>query len=192
MSEFFDKNRRVLIGAATFAVLGQSGTEDMIAVADYGANGQLAFPAGTDRWIAVGSGLGGNYAVEPFDPAQPGPISVVQMEPSAYDYFLKTGRYADGTMFLLTFYATQKQPNPALQGFVQADVVGREIHVIDKQRFAQEGSGFFVFSNGTGTPAAPMPVGSACVECHSEHGAFDGTFVQFYPSLRGRQRAAGK
>jgi Cytochrome P460 len=162
-----------------------------LSVARYDAQGRLEFPAGTDRWIGVGAGLGGNYADVPFDAANPGSIGVVQMEPTAYDYFLRNGRYADGTMFLLTFYATQKKPDPALQGFVQGDVMGREIHVLDKSRFPQEGSGFFVFSQGT-APAAPMPIGSVCVQCHSEHGAFDGTFVQFYPVLRGRLGSAPK
>lgn len=174
--------------AAALTVWGQVGTRAETTIAHYDANGRLTFPPDTDLWVAVGSGLGGNYADEPFDPANPGSISVVQMEPGAYEYFLKNGRYADGTMFLLTFYATQTKPNPALRGFVQGDVVGREIHVIDKMRFAREGSGFFLFSTGTDTPVSPMPVGSDCIECHTEHGAFDGTFVQFYPALRGRQR----
>lgn len=178
-----------VVGAA-LTVFGQSAAPAKLDVARYDGEGRLAFPAGTDRWIAVGTGLGGNYADVPFDPANPGSIGVVQMEPSAYDYFLKNGRYADGTMFLLTFYATQEKPDPALQGFVQGDVVGREVHVLDTARFAEEGSGFFVFSEGTGTPAAPEPVGSMCVQCHSEHGAFEGTFVQFYPALRGRVRGA--
>lgn len=176
-----------VVGAA-FAAFGQSATPAKLDIARYDGEGRLAFPADTDRWIAVGTGLGGNYADVPFDPANPGSIGVVQMEPSAYDYFLENGRYADGTMFLLTFYATQKKPDPALQGFVQGDVVGREIHVLDKTRFAAEGSGFFVFSEGTDAAVAPMPVGSVCVQCHSAEGAFEGTFVQFYPALRGRTR----
>ena len=29
-----------------------------------------------------------------------------------------------------------------------------------------------------------MPPGNGCVSCHNKHGAFDGTFAQFYPTLR--------
>jgi hypothetical protein len=29
-----------------------------------------------------------------------------------------------------------------------------------------------------------VPPGNACVRCHVDHGAFDGTFAQFYPTLR--------
>jgi hypothetical protein len=167
----------------------QSGARGKLAEARYDPMGRLPFPADTDRWINVGTGLGGNYADEPFDPANPGSFGVTQMEPSAYDYFLEHGEYADGTMFLLTFYATQKKPEPALQGFVQGEIVGREIHVIDRSRFKEEGSGFFVYPGGVvDTPVASMPLGSPCIVCHSEHGVYDATFVQFYPALRGKQR----
>ena len=30
----------------------------------------------------------------------------------------------------------------------------------------------------------PLPAGNDCVRCHVEHGAFEGTFAQFYPTLR--------
>ncbi len=166
------------------AALGQDRAPDSLDAARYDASGKLAFPAFTDHWIAVGSDIGGNYAAGAFDPANPGTIGVVQMEPGAYDYFLKNRRYADGTMFLLTFYAVQRDPDPALKGFVQGDVVGREVHVLDARRYAAEGRAFFVFGTDTAPPVAAQPLGSACVACHMQHGAFAGTFVQFYPPLR--------
>jgi hypothetical protein len=158
-------------------------------VAKYGDDGRLELPGGIDRWIALGSGVGGNYSETAFDPQNPGPITVVQMEPSAYDYFQRTGRYADGTLLLLSFYRPQAKPDPALQGFVQGDLAQREIHVIDRGRFAAEGRAFFVFPPEA-TQAAAMPVGSVCVECHTAHGAFDGTFAQFYPPIRASMPAA--
>ena len=30
---------------------------------------------------------------------------------------------------------------------------------------------------------SPVPPGNACVRCHVDHGAFDGTFAQFYPTF---------
>jgi Cytochrome P460 len=182
----------VVSALSTLAAFGQDGDRGRLDVARYEADGKLSFPAGTDRWIAAGSDIGGTYADRPFDPARPGAIGVVQMEPTAYDYFLKNGRYADGTMFLLTFYAVQQNPQPALQGFVQGAVTGREIHVIDQRRFTKEGSGFFVFSQGTEQPVAPMSLGSVCVQCHAREGAFEGTFVQFYPPLRGHTAGSEK
>jgi hypothetical protein len=154
-----------------------------LSVAEYSDDGELRFPGDADRWIVLGAGLGGEYAELPFDPANPGTFGVVQMEPGAYDYFLENGRYADGTMLLLSFYAVQRAPEPALQGFVQGDLVQREIHVIDRQRFPDEDRAFFVYSPDAASAPA-LPVGSACVECHNEHGAYDATFTQFYPAIR--------
>lgn len=153
--------------------------------AQFTADGGLHFPAAADRWIAVGSSIGGEYSEEPFDPANPGVIGVVQMEPAAYDYFLENGKYADGTMFLLSFYEPQEKPDPALPGFVQGELRQREIHMIDAQRFPEEGQGFFMFPPDVSLASEPMPLGSPCVVCHEEHGDFDATFTQFYPQLRG-------
>lgn len=151
-------------------------------VARYDASGQLLYPTDTVAWIHVGSVLGGQYSEEPFDPAQPGDIGVVQMEPSAYAHFREHGSYADGTMFLLTFYDSEAKSQPQLQGFVQGEMRLREIHVIDKVRFA-EGRAFFQFQGKEVMEAAKIPDGSPCTSCHEAEGALDGTFTQFYPTL---------
>jgi Cytochrome P460 len=153
-------------------------------VASYAANGELTFPADADTWVVLGTSLGSDYAEGAFDPQNPGTIGVVQIEPSAYGRVLETGAYPDGTMLLLTFYRAEAQSEPQLQGFVQGPMRGREIHVIDKQRFPAEGRAFFVYTRTDTKSAAPSPAGSECVRCHSEHGRFDATFVQFYPPFR--------
>lgn len=169
-----------IVASLPFVALSQSGAR--LDVAAYTADGLLEFPAGTERWILLGTGLGGDYGGGAFDPANPGTISVVKMEPGAYDYFLQNGRYADGSMFLLSFFATQDKPEPTLRGFAQGEARVSEIHVIDRRRFSAEGRGFFVFDSNE--PAAALPVGSECVVCHTEHGDYDGTFTQFYPTIR--------
>ena len=174
--------RRPFHVVASLPFVAASQTGQSLDVASYTAEGRLEFPDGTDRWILLGTGLGGDYNEEAFDPADPGTISVVKMEPQAYDYFLENGRYADGSMFLLSFFATQEKPEPQLRGFVQGEAEVSEIHVVDRRRFAEEGRGFFVFQ--TEEPAPALPVGSECVVCHSEHGDFDATFTQFYPTIR--------
>ena len=173
----------LLLSAAS---LGQDSASDgeRLDVADYNAAGQLRFPDDADRWIALGSGMGGTYPEEgAVSLEQPGALTMVQMEPTAYDYFLEHGDYADGTMLLLQFYAVQQTPEPALQGFVQGQLQQREIHVIDRDRFDGEGRAFFIFPPGLDVASA-LPVGSACVVCHTEHGALDATFIQFYPAVR--------
>jgi len=153
----------------------------------YADDGALNFPPDTATWVYMGTTLGGDYNDAPFDPAAPATFGIVQMEPSAYRYFIDNGSYADGTMFLLSFYDSAAKSEPQLQGFVQGDLQNQEIHVIDKARFA-EGRGFF-FYRGGGTVTsvtAKIPDGSDCVSCHNEHGAYDGTFTQFYPILKSR------
>jgi hypothetical protein len=171
------------LGAVATSSAQPRAAAERLEVAKYEADGRLDLPTDIDRWIGVGAGVGGNYSETAFDPRSPGPITVVQMEPSAYNYFLRNKRYADGTMLLLSFYRPQAKPEPALQGFVQGDLAQREIHVIDRRRFATEGRAFFVFPPDAKS-AASMPVGSVCVECHTAHGAYDGSFAQFYPALR--------
>ena len=162
----------------------RGGPSERLDVAGFLAGGQLVFPENTDRWVALGSTVGGEYSDEAFTVEDLRSIGVVQMEPSAYEYFLEHRRYADGTMLLLTFYGLQQKPEPVLQGFVQGPVLQREIHMIDRARFADEGRAFYVFPGDSPAPALPMPTGSECVVCHSEHGQFDATFTQFYPALR--------
>jgi hypothetical protein len=154
-------------------------------VARYDDAGHLSVPADTATWVHAGSVLGGNYSEEPFDPAHPGTLGVVQIEPQAYAYFLEHGEYADGSMFLLSFYAADAKSQPQLSGFVQGDLGLREIHVIDKARFG-EGRAFFQFDDLSQISSTKIADGSACVTCHTAEGALDGTFVQFYPSLRTR------
>jgi hypothetical protein len=151
-------------------------------VAQYTEAGDLRYPANLAEWIQTGASLGSEYSEEPFDPQNPGTIGVVQMEPTAYRYFLEHDTYADGTMFLLSFYRAEGKSEPQLPGFVQGPLLTQEIHVIDKARFS-DGRGFFIFSNRAPT-STRLADGNECTVCHNEHGAFDGTFVQFYPDLR--------
>lgn len=177
---------RVLLCLAVLASLPALG-QNPLDIARYDAAGNLIYPTDLHAWIQTGASVGSDYNEEPIDVENPGTIGVVQMEPSAYDYFLQNQQFADGTMFLLTFYEPRRKTSPQLQGFVQGKMVQQEIHVIDKQRFPDtEGHAFFVY-RGEGaqrTTAALLAPDNACVACHIPEGAFDGTFVQFYPTLR--------
>jgi len=151
--------------------------------AEFTDAGALIFPAGTDQWITLGAGIGSDYSSD-FDPGNAGPITVAQMEPNAYEYFEERGEYADGTLLLLSFYATQEKPEPQLNGFVQGALLSREIHLIDKRNY-EDGRAFFVFPGDSTDAVQALPPGNECVRCHEEHGGFDGTFAQFYPVIRG-------
>jgi hypothetical protein len=163
----------------------QAQAQDDLGAAQYNASNQLVFPERTDEWIFLGSSLGSEYGEEPFDPANPGVIGVVQMEPSAYRYFLENREYADGSMFLLSFFASEAESSPQLPGFVQGARQAQEIHVIDSARFT-EGRGFFLYEGSAtpGTASSKLPDNSPCVQCHIPEGQYNGTFTQFYPTIR--------
>jgi hypothetical protein len=156
--------------------------QDRLNVAQYTANNELTYPSNLHEWIQTGVSLGGEYSDEPFDPAKPGTLGVVQMEPTAYRYFMEHKTYAEGTMFLLSFYRAEGKSEPQLPGFVQGPMFQQEIHVLDKQRFS-DGHGFFIY-RGEQKVSTALPAGNDCTACHLEHGKFGGTFVQFYPTLR--------
>ena len=86
-------------------------------------------------------------------------------------------------MFLLAFYNSDQHPRSINQnGFTQADLTNYEIHVVDPHQ-GPDGRTFFVFG-ANDAEGNPVPEGNACVRCHASHGAFEGTFAQFYPTIR--------
>jgi len=166
-------------GAATVAV--HPGKLD---VARLTHDGKMQKPADLDHWVFLGTSLGMGYNPGSFNAARPGQFQVALMEPTAYRHFVEHGSFAPGSMFLLSFYDADTQPRSINQnGFTQADLTNYEIHLIDPDN--KEGHGFYMFKpdSTTGDPVGP---GSSCVRCHVQHGAFDGTFAQFYPTIRPR------
>jgi hypothetical protein len=152
-------------------------------VARFTPAGKLLKPADMVDWIFVGASLGMGYNPGSFNAANPGQFQVVLMEPTAYRHFEKHRSYAPGSMFLLAFYNTERQARSISQnGFTQADLTNFEIHVLRPGAGKEEHS-FYMFG-ATAKEGNPMPPGNACVSCHIKHGAHDGTFAQFYPTLR--------
>lgn len=153
-------------------------------IAQFVADGKkLQKPADLASWIFLGTSLGMGYNPGSFNAAHPGQFQVVLMEPTAYRYFVEHRTYAPGSMMLLSFYDSDQQQRSINQnGFTQADLTNYEIHVLDPAK-PDKGHAFYVF-DAKDTQGSLVPPGNACVRCHVDHGAFDGTFAQFYPTLR--------
>jgi len=160
-------------------------TGDAIDVARFTADGQLLKPADLAQWVFLGTSLGMGYNQAQFNPGSPGQFQVVLMEPTAYRHFMEHGKYAAGSMFLLSFYNADTRRSINQTGFVQADLTNFEIHLVDKRKSPDEGRVFYVFG-GQATAGRALPKGNDCVRCHAGHGAYEGTFAQFYPAIRGR------
>src|SRR5262245_20762879 len=146
--------------------------------------GELVRPDNLDEWVFLGASLGLGYDNAKRDPDSPGDFQVVLMEPTAYAHFKTHGSYADGSMFLLSLYFTERRLSTGLAGFAQGEPKAFEIHLIDRQRIA-DGRAFYLFRQDAGQAAA-VPHGNPCIESHLRDAAFDGTFAQFYPAIRHR------
>ena len=177
----------VILGLAVAAFAQTAAPAKRLEVAKLTADGNLRKPSDLDNWIFLGTSLGMGYNPGSFNAAQPGQFQVVLMEPNAYRHFVKHRSYAPGSMFLLSFYDSDKQQRSINQnGFTQADLTNFEIHLIDPAQ-GKDGHAFYMFG-ANDTQGHPMPPGNACVSCHIKHGALDGTFAQFYPTLRPSSR----
>lgn len=175
----------VALAGSAVAALGQQTAQpaETLQIAQLTSKGKLQKPADLDSWVFLGTSLGMGYNPGSFNADHPGQFQVVLMEPNAYRYFVKNGSYAPGSMFLLSFYNSDQQKRSINQnGFTQADLTNYEIHLIDPSRGA-DGRVFFVFG-AKDTEGDPLAAGNNCVSCHTKHGAFQGTFAQFYPTLR--------
>jgi hypothetical protein len=155
---------------------------DALKVARLDPAGKLLKPADLESWIFVGASLGMGYNPGSFNAAHPGQFQVVLMEPNAFRFFKANQRYAPGSMFLLSFYDSDQRRSINQKGFVQAQMTNYEIHLIEPKT-GDDRHTFYMFG-ATDTRGSPLPRGNGCVRCHVDHGAFDGTFAQFYPTIR--------
>lgn len=173
------------LALAAFGEESSQGATEPLQVAQLTAKGKLQKPADLDSWIFLGTSLGMGYNPGSFNAARPGQFQVVLMEPNAYRHFVQAGTYAPGSMFLLSFYDADVQKRSVNQnGFTQAGLTNYEIHLVDPASNA-DGRVFYLF-RADSTEGTPLPPGNACARCHVQHGAFDGTFAQFYPVIRPR------
>ena len=162
---------------------------------EYAEGNALVFPADYRSWPFIGAGLGMSYLEEGGTPEQQGspPFSQVFVNPAAYRQFMETGRWRDGTVFMLEFRRSESQGSINLSGHYATDLVQLEAEVKDS-RFA-DGWAYYMFGAGEKPVDAAEPLEGAaaapCVACHTEHGAVERTFVQFYPTLLDVAREKG-
>lgn len=173
----------LMLSCAAMAASAQDGaSSDLSQRPQLDAQGRLLRPADLDRWVHLGTMLGPQYSASEFNPDSPGNFHVALMEPLAYENFLDTGEFADGTMFALVFYTAVDELSIQKSGYLMGDVEMTEIHLKDSKRFST-GFNFFNFHPGNDV-GSEVALPNGCVDCHTEHGALDGVFVQFYPTLR--------
>ena len=175
------KQMIALLTALLLAVAVAADDARKVDVAEFDDDGNLVVPADIDTWVFLGSSLGMGYSQETFDPDSPGMFQIVRMEPTAYEAFVETGEFVDGTMIALHFYGSQNHISINRSGFVMGGLRTAEIHYKDSRY--PEGFNFFVFGPDAAI-ATEVALPNECVECHQRDGAYDGVFVQFYPDMQ--------
>ena len=146
---------------------------------EYTADAQLKRPENYRNWIYLTSGFDMSYAASSQEPDHH-MFDNVFVNPEAYKAFLATGSWPDKTMFVLEVRGAHSKGSINQRGNYQGDLMGVEVHVKDESRFPNKWAFFGFDDNKT---AKMTPLTANCYSCHSEHGAVDTTFVQFYPTL---------
>jgi len=90
---------------------------------------------------------------------------------------MKSGRWPDGTMFVLELRASESHGSINRSGLFQGRLDGIEVEMKAKGAWTFYGFG------ASERSAAPIPRTASCYSCHAANGAVDNTFVQFYPTL---------
>src|ERR1700687_1345540 len=171
----------VLAVAALALLMAQRTSESaLISGPEFTKDSKLLLPANYREWVFLSSGLGMNYGpVAEANRSRPPLFDNVFMNPDAYRSFMKTGTWPEKTMFVLEVRASASKGSINNGGHYQGGVMGVEAEVKDTARLG--GWGFFAL--GDGPSGKQIPKTARCYTCHSEKGAVDNTFVQFYPTL---------
>jgi len=145
------------------------------------SNNELVMPENYREWIYVSSGLGMSYGPAAQAQSDP-PFDNVFVTPEAYRSFLNTGTWPDGTMFVMEVRRSKSKDSINESGHFQGELLGIEAEVKDSARFPAKW-GFYAFQPASKSGRLLPAATTDCQTCHSQHGAVDNTFVQFYPSL---------
>lgn len=182
------------LAACNSASTGSTKSVDAVA-ATFTAEGAVRSPVNWREWIYVGTPLtpnalnGGAAAFPEFHN--------VYVEPNAYKYFERTGKWAEGTQIAKELVSVRQNNNdPATgassevsgQGYMMGEFIGLELAVKDNERYSSYPGGWAYFSFGHkpepyAATAEAFPQ-EACNACHDASADTDFVFTQFYPVLR--------
>ncbi|BDC49540.1 hypothetical protein F183_A18560 [Bryobacterales bacterium F-183] len=157
---------------------------------EYTADGAVRFPEDYREWVYLSSGLGMTYGPAATSSGPP-QFDSVFVNPAAWAEFKKTGKWPNGTMFILEIRKSVSEGSINRGGHFQGEVVGIEASVKDTTRFPGAGWAYLTFRTGAGKQTKVLSTKASCYGCHSANGAVDYTFVQFYPTAMPIAREKG-
>ena len=156
-------------------------------LARFTADGRLVRPAGGVGWVLAGTSMGLTYTEPTSTPAPgepPGIFLNVYVQPWAYERFMESGEFPEGTMFVLAMAEPVRKADPARGGFYMGEISMMEVH-LKRAGVHESGWGFYGFG-GEDASAKLIPSEANCYSCHRDEAAYDQAFVQFYPKIRER------
>ncbi len=168
-----------------------------VARAQFASDGKVARPTNWRRWVFVGTPLtpnGLNNGSAPFPE-----FHNVYVEPGAFDAYMATGKWPEGTQIAKELVLVRQNNNENIgatsevsgRGYFQGEFQGLELAVKDTSRFATEPGGWAYFSFGHQPQPYAASAGAfpteACNSCHETNAETDFVFTQFYPVLRDRK-----
>ena len=117
----------------------------------------LVRPTNYREWPFLGAGLGLTYAAEGGSAAAPPAFTNTFVNPSSYRAFMETGRWPNGTVFILEIRRSATEAAPNNGGRFQAELSVLEAEVKDA-RFP-DGWAFFNFGRGSALHRCGGPAG---------------------------------
>ena len=148
------------------------------------AQGELLRPKDYREWIFLTSGLGMTYGPAKAQPGQAPRFDNVFVKPDSYRECMRTGKWPEGTLFILEVRESVENSSINNGGRTQGGHVAMEAAMKDSRRFKDGGWGYFTFDSqqGVADAAKVLPNTASCYACHSRNGAVEWTFTQFYPA----------
>jgi hypothetical protein len=156
----------------------------------YTVDGEFLMPQNYRQWVFVGAPVtpndmnAGKAAFPEFHH--------VYINPAAFAYYKKTGKFRDGTVIVKELVGVGGKSAASGNGYFPGEFIGLVAAVKDGKRFTREPGhwAYFSFSGEVGpapASATPQPT-AACNACHQKNAVEDWVFTQFYPVLRAVQK----
>lgn len=183
-----------VLGIAVAACAGVVAQSPAVNHAEFTADGKVKIPENWREWVYVGTPLTPNAlngGEAPFPE-----FHNVYIEPSAWEHYKASGKFANGTQIVKELVSVRENDNAedgsssevSGQGYFQGEFIGLELTVKDMEKFADQPGGWVYYSFGHypepyEQTAEAFPA-DACNACHEANADDDFVFTQFYPVLR--------
>ncbi len=159
--------------------------------AEFAANGEVKRPDNWRSWVFIGAnltpnGLNDGKAIFP-------EFHYTYIEPSAWAYYKRTGRFAEGTQIVKELvllgkseYEDGSTTGPVGRGFYAGKPIVLAYMYKDSKRFPDKPGGWGYFDFGSAQPyraSAMAHANKTCASCHELAKGTDYVFTQHYPVL---------